>query len=612
MIRMNKGYKTISSVRELFAMELSGCYKLACDLDLGGRLWTPLGTEEAAFCGVLDGCGHAVSNFRISADGGDVGFFGVLEGTVYDLTLQDMTMTVDAQKDVRVGAVAGVSYGELGGVRVEGGTMTVTCRDDAVVYCGAFAGENQGICRNVRSSQSVTVSVGKAEAWVGGFFGKCTAGLVQHTEPMGEITVTGENVRAALYAPLLSNTELIACRFASPMNTLNGQLFSNYTVEEADDVTWDGCLWRDNKNSDCFLTEESYALRRECADHMRLQATHRWTPERTLDFECNCMGKVHHQTFREGVTRNGMNYCHLGNSYEKFLRCFREDGSLQPWVPDEGYDGFDLYMGNDCSTMVAWALNRVVNEIQWRWTADMMPIHGLGAIACGDYDAACSEYSDEVVNQNGWDVIAEAYASAHIGDTILNFHAKGGGHVRMLMQNAVVFRNREGEIDVRQSYLITTEQGNGLLAGYEHLQSSCLLDYKYPFLKLLKTDYIPLTYQILLDGVMPERTVTLTERDGIHSGILESNYRINSVTASICGEDGRTVWEWEYFASHRTFTQVQGGAAAREIIQKLDLRCLRPYFNGRKMQKGRAYTYRLKVLLATGEVIPMEDLQFTW
>lgn len=596
-------------------MQLTGCYELAADLDLGGAVWTPLGTEEAAFAGTFDGCGHTISNFRVEGSG-NVGFFGVNEGTVYALTLKDMTLELQACGETRVGAVAGTNYGELGGIRVEGGLLKVTCCEDAVLYCGAFAGENQGICRNMKSTQDLTVGAGKAEAWVGGFFGKCSAGLVQHTEPMGEIAITGEKVHAALYAAKLANTELIACRFASPMNTLNGQLFSNYTVEEAEDVIWDGCLWRDNKYSDRFLTAESYALRKECADHMRMQSTMPWTPNHHLEFECNCMGKIHHQSFPKGETRYGVNYCHLGNSPEKHRSCFRGDGTLQPWVPDEGYDGFDLYMGNDCSTMVTWALERAVNNIQWRWTADMMPIHGLGAIACGEYDATCSEYSDEVVNKNGWDVMAEAYAAAHIGDTILNFHAKGGGHVRMLMQNSVVFRNRAGEIDIRQSYMIITEQGFGLVPENAHLHSSCLTDYIYPFLKLLKTDYIPLTYQILLDGVKPERTVTLTERgegrDGINSGILESNFRINSVTAEILGEDGLPVWDWEYFTGHRTFTEVQGGGNARQIVKKMDLRCLRPYFNGRKLQKGKAYTYRLKVLLSTGEIFRMDDLSFVW
>lgn len=608
---MNQQCVEIRTAAELKNINLQGSYRLACDIDLEGAVWTPLGTEEAPFRGYLDGCGHAVSNFRICGGAGDLGFFGANEGTVYDLTLRNMTLTAELCGPARVGAIAGANYGELGGVRVEGGSVTVTCRDGAALLCGVFAGENQGICRNVRADLPLTVAAGAAEASVGGFFGRCTAGLVEHVEPLGIFTVTGEKVKTALYAVEMANTELIACRFACPMNTVNGQLFSNYAVEEADDVTWDGCLWRDNKNDDRFLPAENYALRKECADFMRLQATHKWAADRTLEFECNCMGKVHHQVFREGVVRTGMNYCHLGNSYEKFLRCFREDGSLQPWIPNDGYDGFDLYMGNDCSTMVAWALSRAVNDFEWRWTQDMMPIHGLGAIACGDYDATCSEYSDEVVNKNGWDVIAEAYASGHIGDTILNFHAKGGGHVRMLMQNAVVFRNREGVIDVRQSYLITTEQGNGLLAGYEHLGSSCLTDYQYPFLKLLKQDYIPLTYKTLQDGVKPETTVTLTERSGINSGILESNCRINSVTASIWDGE-KSVWEWEYFASHRTFTQVQGGAAAREIIRKMDLRCLRPYLNGRQLEKGKSYVYKLKVLLANGETVALEDLAFTW
>ena len=260
---MKGNYKEICTAEELRSMDLQGSYKLACDIDLQGACWTPLGTEEAPFRGILDGCGHTVSNFCICAGEGPVGFFGVLEGTVYALTLRNMTLKAEVTAAACVGAVAGVNYGELGGILVEDGSMQVVCREGAQLLCGVFAGENQGICRNVRSTQPLTVEAGSARAAVGGFFGKCTAGLVQHTEPLGTIAITGEQTRAALYAVEMANTELIACRFASPMNTLNGQLFSNYTVEEADDVTWDGCLWRDNKNDDSFLPAENYALRKE-------------------------------------------------------------------------------------------------------------------------------------------------------------------------------------------------------------------------------------------------------------------------------------------------------------------------------------------------------------
>lgn len=52
-------------------------------LTSAGRDWTPLGSDDAPFCGVLDGCGHTISNFRITKtdEAGNTGIFGVNAGT---------------------------------------------------------------------------------------------------------------------------------------------------------------------------------------------------------------------------------------------------------------------------------------------------------------------------------------------------------------------------------------------------------------------------------------------------------------------------------------------------------------------------------------------------
>lgn len=76
------------------------------NLDLGGRDWTPLGLDKArSFRGYFDGQGHRISNFRVN--GKELpyrGFFGVLEGGAYNLT-------VDCA--VKGGGVVGSLAGQL-------------------------------------------------------------------------------------------------------------------------------------------------------------------------------------------------------------------------------------------------------------------------------------------------------------------------------------------------------------------------------------------------------------------------------------------------------------------------------------------------------------------
>lgn len=76
------------------------------DLNLGGKSWTPIGIDKArSFRGSFDGRGHRISNFRVNGKNLDFrGFFGVLEGGCYNLTV-DCT--------VRGGGVVGSLAGEL-------------------------------------------------------------------------------------------------------------------------------------------------------------------------------------------------------------------------------------------------------------------------------------------------------------------------------------------------------------------------------------------------------------------------------------------------------------------------------------------------------------------
>ena len=63
-------------------------YRLTADIDLAGAQWSPAGDSSKPFTGTLDGDGHTVSNFTVP-DGEKTGFFGVMNGTVRNLTLEN-------------------------------------------------------------------------------------------------------------------------------------------------------------------------------------------------------------------------------------------------------------------------------------------------------------------------------------------------------------------------------------------------------------------------------------------------------------------------------------------------------------------------------------------
>ena len=51
--------------------------------------WTPIGNDDVAFDGVLDGDGHVVSGMFIDATGPNNGLFGNVSGTVRNVTVED-------------------------------------------------------------------------------------------------------------------------------------------------------------------------------------------------------------------------------------------------------------------------------------------------------------------------------------------------------------------------------------------------------------------------------------------------------------------------------------------------------------------------------------------
>jgi hypothetical protein len=90
-----------------------GTVLLLNDVDLGGMEWTPIGDYRFSanrFCGTFDGQGHTISNFKITkktdkndSNKSSYGFFGNMEGTVKNLTIDKANVSSYAY----VGALVG-------------------------------------------------------------------------------------------------------------------------------------------------------------------------------------------------------------------------------------------------------------------------------------------------------------------------------------------------------------------------------------------------------------------------------------------------------------------------------------------------------------------------
>ncbi len=150
------------------------------DIDLESREWTPMGSEEQPYTGVIDGNGYAIRNLYISESARDVGFIGKLsDGGVKNLTLSG---TVSVETAVNGGILVGFMVDSALYNCYTSGSISIT---NAETYSnqgdtlGGIVGLSQhGIVLNCGTDAGVSyASTNKSGGiYVGGVVGYLTAG----------------------------------------------------------------------------------------------------------------------------------------------------------------------------------------------------------------------------------------------------------------------------------------------------------------------------------------------------------------------------------------------------------------------------------------------------
>ena len=182
---------------------------LACDLDISGETWTPIGRVDhgktSGFAGTFDGRGYTVSNLtcgtaKDAKEYEAVGFFGVIAegGTVKDLNVHINKIYTDY---------------DLGSYIISGGGLAGILEENAVIDHCSVSGGNQVISVNAGSKAAIgglvgqmesgslvanswtdvglnygTISMEKAEIYMGGICGKQAANsLIANSASFGSV-----------------------------------------------------------------------------------------------------------------------------------------------------------------------------------------------------------------------------------------------------------------------------------------------------------------------------------------------------------------------------------------------------------------------------------------
>lgn len=608
VINTTKDFNSIS--------DMKGDYILQKNIDFKNVQFKQIGSINNPFEGTFNGNGHNIKNITIKkGKNKQLSIFASNKGKIFDLNIINYCVLGDVS-NCNVASLCSVNSGEICGINISG-KYNITANKEAS-NVSLFVNENSGYVQNSIVDIDVKFNSSKKSKFAS-FINTSNRGLVETLECKGEYILKGDLLLANLFINNARNTLMRACIFSSEFNVLNGEVYREYS-NKRQNCNYDGNIYRDNRNSDKLLSKKNLKIRRIPVDYSYKMALIPWSPSVHMSFpKCSCGAKIHAtQDFPKDSKQYGLPYTHNNGSLERFMSCFNDDGSLKSYVKPIGYDGYDIYIGNDCSTFVGHALSRIDSDITFNFTWNELPNCNTGTYVVGDYKIKDEEYTTDVINNNGVDVIAEAFAKCHIGDCMVDRKRVGGGHTRIMSHNSVVYRHEDGDIDLVKSYTISNEQGDGLFYRPSIKGQSCLSDHKYAFLTLINDDYIPITTKAIMDSKISKPSIEFVgddkkDKNSIFNGIVKSNYRILSATIEIKNSKKKTIFDKTIFSGVYANIEYHNddlNCDSRTIIKEFDLKEFKPFVNEFNLKKNEEYKYSLKVLLNNGKSYLVKRFSF--
>lgn len=611
------GVYQIHSIEGLknIANHLDAEFEVLCNIDLNGAEWTPIGTEAAPFTGEINGNDFTISNFTIStptADG-DMGVFGVCDGQVKDLYASNVTVTTNASTK-RAGLWAGYCAEDGQFLRCGVTTSSLTAAelaDGAAV--GSIVGVNEGEFRNGTMKVDLTVTA-SAKADIGGIAGIAADGKIQFVKNEGFIEVTGgSNKNVGMFVGTLEDAaEVKGTVYLGSSNNIDGVLFADF-AGVGDDADITDASYRDNAKEeiDPVILEK----RQKAVEAMRAQGSIVWRVPKTLRYSCTCSLSSCAGLYQPEIEIHGVVYNHKGGSLERLKYCLGDDDVLDEWCYLGDFDGFDSYIGSDCSTAVLQAYWAVSANANFSRTRYQWPAQERGCVAVGDWEwdlGYLPSYTDAYLEATGEQRMYEAYGCLRAGDYIVNT-VEAGGHTRMVTEDAVVVRYADGTINPGESYIITTEQGAPRTT--EPYFSSWRVDYKYSFTSIYVDWYIPGTIEEFVTGEFEEPEAYLLDgvegKAGLTTGTVYSNFFLDSVTMTIEDSTGAVVFEQRMFTTvGKQFDSNATDTVIRVNNHEYDLASFATPLREFMFELGEEYHCTITAHVGSGDDFVVKDYTF--
>ena len=228
---------------------------LTADIDLTGKVWTPIGTDyDNSYTGTFDGGGHTITGLTFTTNDEYAGLFGWLNraGTVKNVVMEGVQITSHQIYGGSIGGVVGNSWGTIENCSVSGSVS-------GTVYVGGVVGAQIGGSITGCSS-SATV---KGTVDVGGVAGQTnSSATLTACYATGNVIIEmapNKNIAGGGLVGMNAGSSLLACYATGNVTStgsstgyvhIGGFLGDNY-------ITLTACYWKNNHEQGIGYNRES-------------------------------------------------------------------------------------------------------------------------------------------------------------------------------------------------------------------------------------------------------------------------------------------------------------------------------------------------------------------
>lgn len=602
------------------ANHLDGNFTLLCDIDLGGETLAPIGSSSTPFTGSILGHEFAIKNFKIDkANDGSLGFIAYNEGTINQLCLEDVELITDSNT-TNAGLVAGKNAGSLYRCKVVGTIDYSNIANNANI--GSLVGLNTDDVRNCEGKLDILNDSNK-ELSIGGIVGKSEGGRVRDSIANSNFVLKNiENKNVGLLVGEAENADVIRCVFMGEKNQVNNELYTTLLGKSTNTTTQE-LLTRDNSAKE--LSPQVKALREKVVQYMYDAGTIEWETPVLIATECvaGCNSNGCHTALVPGKKYHGLPYKHSLSTLDRMYYIIDENHMLKDWIVAQGpLGGFQTYIGSDCYRSVQLSWSTVANSMNSSncMEAIMYP-EITGVVHVGTWsqkwDAVTrmnDAYTAKCIALCGDQSMMEDYALMHAGDGLIYINS-GGAHCIMCCEEPVVVRDEKGNIDANYSYIYFHDQGSAL-SECEEFSSTWSIHEHRTFQELLAQAFLPVTCEELVTGIMDPIEVSI-EQDasgilGLTTGIIKSNYYVDSVTMLITDEKGNEVFNKKMFSRMDKVTDYDGNVSMfeRTFVNEFDLADFITPLKDVNLKQGAGWHCKLSTKLNTGDEFVVKEFDF--